>query len=243
MAHTHRFCIVAQARSGSEYFTTRLNEHPEIACHRELFNRERWVTALSEADTAKLPPVAWRDAHPVEALEQVVAASQAAFPAKRLFGFKVFFNHEKEVRQHVREDPRYKLILLERRNKLAQYASLMTAKKTGRWNAFAAGGKPLPRVTVRVDVDELDAYIRRQSHRYEEFRRRVADRADVLEIHSEALDDRFGEVLRFLEVDPTPTLRIVRLRQNPEPLAERVENWAEVVQWLAANGRSAWGAA
>jgi len=36
---------------------------------------------------------------------------------------------------------------------------------------------------------------------------------------------------------------VVRLRQNPEPLSERVENWPEVVQWLAAQGRSAWAAA
>jgi LPS sulfotransferase NodH len=243
MAHTHRFCVVAQARSGSEYITTRLNAHPDIACHRELFNRHRYVTALGEKDAARLPPVAWRDAHPIEALEQIVAASAAAFPAKRLFGFKVFFNHEKEVRQHVRDDPRYKLILLERRNKLAQYASLMSAKKTGHWSAFAAAANPPPRVTVRVDLGELDSFISRQSHRYEQFRLRVAGRADVLEIHSEELDDRFGDVLRFLEVDPTPTLPVLRVRQNPDPLAERVENWGEVVQWLAASGRSAWAQA
>ena len=240
MAHTHRFCVIAGARSGSEYFTTRLNEHPEIACHRELFNRRRFVTALDEERVAKLPSLASRDADPIAAIDAVAALSADAFPGKRYFGFKVFLSHNQEIRKHVREDLRYKLIVLERKNKLAQYASLLTSRRTGVWSVWAADAQRPGRETVKVDIPGLEHYVRLENQRYSEFGRRIAQRPDVLRMTSEELDSRFQEILEFLEVDASTQLPVVRLRQNPDPLAERVENWTKVLNWLNANGHEDW---
>lgn len=238
--HTHRFCIIAGARSGSEYFTTRLNEHPEIACHRELFNRHKFVTGLDEASVARLPTLEWRDANSVASIDEVEKVSSEAFPGKWLFGFKLFLSHAEDVRKHVRQDMRYKLIVLERRNKLAQYASFLTARKTGRWSVWADDDMKFGRETVTVDLPGLDRYVRLEEQRYGKFRERLGKRADVLQVSSEELDARFVEILDFLGVDVAPQLRIVRLRQNPDPLSERVENWSEVLGWLGASARSEW---
>jgi LPS sulfotransferase NodH len=244
VAHVQRFCVIAQARSGSEYLTTRLNEHPDIACHRELYNRRNVYSALTGALKKKLPAIEWRDAHPLEALEQVVALSQEAFPDKRVFGFKLFLNHDKAVRKHVREQPGYRLVVLERRNKLAQHVSTLTARQTGRWSAFAdkpqAAPADAPAASVHVDIDELARFVELEQQRYTQFNERIASRAGVIHLHSEEIDARLPEVLQFLEVDVAPELRVVRLRQNPSRLADRVANWPEVVDWLGRNHQEDW---
>ncbi|HJV71155.1 hypothetical protein [Ideonella sp.] len=254
MGHSQRFCVIAQARTGSEYLTTRLNEHPEIACHRELFNRHTVYSALTGEFKARLPSIEERDAQPLVALEQVAALSDQAFPAKRLFGFKLFLKHHPDVRQHVRADPRYRLIVLERGNKLAQFVSTQTARTTGQWTALATKGGE-PKVTgkggaaadaapaaIEVDIDHLARFVELSTKRYANFNQRIAGRAGVMHLQSETLDERFVEVLEFLGVDVSPELRIVRLRQNPTPLATRVSNWEAVVAWLDRHGHADWTA-
>jgi len=242
MAHLQRFCVIAQARSGSEYLTTRLNEHPDIACHRELYNRRTVYSALTGPWKAKLPQVEWRDEHPLEALEQVVALSDQAFPDKRIFGFKLFLNHNQEVRKHIREDERYKLVVLERGNKLAQFVSTLTARETGRWSVFNDKKDKTATGTVQVDVDigELARFVELEDQRYGQFNKRIAGRAGVIHLKTEELEPRFAEVLDFLEVDVSPELREVRGRQNPSPLAARIRNWDQVHDWLGQHGRLAW---
>jgi len=255
MGHAQRFCVIAQARTGSEYLTTRLNEHPQIVCHRELFNPHAVYSGLGSAFKARLPSVEFRDAEPLAALEQVAALSEEAFPEKRVFGFKLFLKHNQDVRKHVRADVSYRLIVLERRNKLAQFVSTQTARATGQWTARAnkkgeakpsnkpsavADGPPEP---MAVDIDRLAHFVEISTKRYALFNKRITDREGVLHLHSEDLDERFAEVLEFLGVDVTPELRIVRLRQNPAPLVERVSNWDAVVKWLESHGHADWAVA
>jgi LPS sulfotransferase NodH len=242
MAHLQRFCVVAQARSGSEYLTTRLNEHPDIACHRELYNRRTVYTALTGPWKAKLPQVEWRDEHPLEALEQVAELSAQAFPEKRVFGFKLFLNHNQEVRKHIRTEERYKLVVLERGNKLAQFVSTLTARETGRWSVFNDNKDKTATGTVQVDVDvdELARFVELEDQRYSQFNKRIAGRPGVIHLATEELEPRFAEVLDFLGVDVSPELREVRGRQNPSPLSGRIRNWDQVSDWLGREGHTAW---
>jgi len=242
MAHLQRFCVVAQARSGSEYLTTRLNEHPDIACHRELYNRRTVFSALTGAWKAKLPPVEWRDEHPLEALEQVASLSAQAFPDKRVFGFKLFLNHNQEVRKHIRTEESYKLVVLERGNKLAQFVSTLTAKETGRWSVFNDNKDKTATGTVQVDVpiDELARFVELEDQRYAQFNKRIAGRPGVMHLKTEELEPRFADVLDFLGVDVSPELREVRGRQNPAPLSGRIRNWSQVDDWLHGHGHAEW---
>jgi hypothetical protein len=242
MAHLQRFCVVAQARSGSEYLTTRLNEHPDIACHRELFNRRTVYSALSGPWKQRLPKVEWRDEHPLEALEQVAGLSEEAFPDKRVFGFKLFLNHNQEVRRHVRTEESYRLVVLERRNKLAQFVSSLTAKETGRWSVFNDDKEKTATGTVQVDVavDDLARFVELEEQRYGQFNKRLAGRPGVIHLNTEDLEPRFAEVLDFLEVDVSPELREVRGRQNPAPLSGRIRNWDQVSDWLDRTGHAEW---
>jgi len=249
MSHVQRFCVIAQARTGSEALTTRLNEHPEIACHRELFNRKTVYSALKGAAKLQLPSVEERDADPVAALERVVALSSQAFPAKPVFGFKLFLNHAQAVRKVVRTDPRWRLVVLERRNKLAQFVSMHTARETGTWSVFSgkagerAAALAANPVTVDVDVAELERFVELETQRYREYRQRLAGRADVLSIETEEIDARFAEVLDFLGVTVTDELRVVRGRQNPAPLRTRIRNWDEVEAWLRRTDHGTWAGA
>jgi hypothetical protein len=254
MSHAQRFCVIAQARTGSEYLTTRLNEHPEIVCHRELFNPHAVYSALPSEFKSRLPGIESRDAQPLAALEQMAALSDEAFPDKRLFGFKLFLKHDPEVRKHVRADPRYRLVVLERRNKLAQFVSIQTARVTGQWTArttktgevkVSSKGAAAAEAALEpldVDLDHFARFVDTATKRYASFNDRITDRAGVMHLHSEDLDERFVEVLEFLGVDINPALRIVRVRQNTAPLSQRVRNWEAVVAWLDRHGHASWAA-
>lgn len=260
MAHSQRFCVIAQARTGSEYLTTRLNEHPEITCHRELYNPHALYSALTGEFKTRLPSTEERDADPLAALEKVAALSDEAFPDKRLFGFKLFLKHDEAVRLHVRDDERYRLIVLERSNKLAQYVSTEMARETGQWTARvnkqgerkvknkpgksgksgksdAAADEP---TIIDVDLEHLARYIQLSKKRYKNFMQRLEGRAGVMHLRSEEIDARFAEVLEFLGVDVSPELRVVRARQNPTPLSTRVSNWDAVTAWLDQHGHAEW---
>jgi hypothetical protein len=141
--------------------------------------------------------------------------------------------------------------VLERRNKLAQHVSTLTARETGRWSVFndkkakasagdAPPAAPAEPVKVEVDLDELARFVELEDQRYAQFNRRIAEREGVMHVNTEDLETRFADVLDFLEVDVTPELRVVRGRQNPSALSARVRNWDQVVEWLARNGHPEW---
>jgi len=244
MPHSSRFCVIAQPRTGTEWLIDRLHRHPAIACHRDLFHPNSIGHRLPAALASALPTVAQRDAAPLALLDQVFALSGQAYPARPWFGFKLFLQHAQEVRRQVRLSSNWRLVVLERRNKLAQYASLMTANETRRWGSLVEPGPdgrvpPEAALPVTLALPEFLAWMDKETQRYARLRERLRKREGVLELNTEELDERADEVLGLLGLPgtlPAPKPR----RQWDAPLQERVRNWAELDAWARANGHEDW---
>ncbi len=228
------FCVLTQPRTGSEYLISLLQRHPQIVCHRELFNRDQFETSLRPVFRSQLPPIESRDAHPVDTLKLVQRVSQEAYPRRRVIGFKLYLVQAPEVVNHVISDDTCKLIVLDRDDKLAQFTSLHIAQETGRWNAFAAD-EPRPQHQITVDTKQLDKFIQKQRRLFSELSTHIAKRPNVLRIGTDELDKRLPDVLGFLGVNPKRELVSDRVRQNSPVIRDRIANWDEISDHLAAS--------
>ncbi len=230
-----RFVILCAARSGSTYLCECLNSHPDIACHQELYNpfAINGTCGLYGIDTGI------RDADPLAFLEYVDAHTAAQGSFKRI-GFKHLFDYQPLVSEAVLNDPAQQIILLRRRNKLAQSASFQLARKTAKWRRKL--GEPAElEAPQRVPFRLLRfwSYLIREHGR----ERLVLDRrADCLEVCYEDIVQRDGldRVLRFLGVSTDVTIAPRILRQHSGTATwERFTNplWARIgskLAWLLA---------
>ena len=236
-----RFVVLTQARTGSEYLCTRLNSHPQIVCHRELFNERRVVHVLPMRQFPELDDPSGRDADPIGFLGRILGATAELHPDQRCIGFKLFFDHHEAVREHVLSNREWSILWLERRNKLAQFTSLLIARETARWNARR--GDPPIRHQVAVDLAEFAAYVESQAAASTATQRLLESRGGFLKIDSERIDASLPEMLSFLGVRPDEPTRSGRVRQNVPQMSERIVNWPNVASYLQRCGREDWASA
>ncbi len=128
---SRRFAVLSTPRSGSNWLCRLLDSHPSVRCHFELFNPHRaflagqHVGASKDLDFRKRAPLTW--------LDDVVAETAEINPELELIGFKLHLDHRPAVLRHLIfncDDP---LILIDRRDRLAQFASLLNSQRTGRY--------------------------------------------------------------------------------------------------------------
>src|SRR5262249_6229014 len=134
-ARVDRFCIVATPRTGSNFLCGVLEGVPGVICHYELFNP--LGTFVDHRLTADVPPsVEDRDADHLAFLSFVEQLTTNRFPETRAIGFKLFVSHSEAVLDHVLAAPAYRIVVLARANKLAQYSSALIATRAGRWKTL-----------------------------------------------------------------------------------------------------------
>jgi LPS sulfotransferase NodH len=220
-----RFAILAEGRSGSNWLVSLLAAHPACYCHGELF-----LPSFPRA----------RDGLSNLAFLEQQMASGAAQAGKTHVGFKHLATFDPAVAAAVAADPRYKVIFLRRRDRLAQYASLLIARRTEAWVARAGDGGPpgQPRVTfeVRGFMDHCRAA--EGAFKAERALLRAAGRG-ALELTYEELEagTGLGRVLDFLGLPARGDLRSPLRRQNSPRTLERFDNpWrarllAPLVAW------------
>lgn len=130
--------------------------------------------------------------------------------------------------------PDTRFLVIYRRALAEQYVSMLIAKRTGSWSLTERGVRR--RLSVHIDPEEFVAYCHGIRREYRELFRHscVMDRALVLSYEELAggADDLFrAHVCPFLGVDYHP-VRTGFLRQNPDPLPQKVENYDEVADVL-----------
>lgn len=115
------FVIATMPRSASTTLVKELNAHPDIECHREALHTQRVYANFAKAEAWTAPR---RDANRTRFLARLFQG---------FAGFKFFPRHlsrpefETLARSNVRK------IVLERRDVLAQYVSLLRGRVTRRW--------------------------------------------------------------------------------------------------------------
>jgi hypothetical protein len=211
------FVLFAEMRTGSNYLEALLASCPGIACHGEVFN----PAFLGAPERGHLfgMDLAARNRDPGRLLVRMRRRSDG------LAGFRFFHDHDPRVLDEVMGDGRWAKVLLGR-DPLDSYVSLKIAVETGQWTLT----QPLDRrqARVRVDAAEFDAFAQARAAFRTALERRLqhsgeaAFRLDYADLSDRAV---IQGLVTFLGCSGGPDWdRVPLLRQNPEPLADKVLN-------------------
>jgi LPS sulfotransferase NodH len=222
------FVILADMRTGSNLLEESLNACAGLRCHGEVFN-PRFIGHEGEMALFGLSLDA-RDRDPGTMIDRLKAE------APGLGGFRLFPGHDPRVLDRCLADPRCAKIVLAR-NPVDSYVSLKIARQTGQW--WLGDHTRAQGATAHFDAEEFDAYLHALRGFYGRVRHALqCSGQTAFHIHYDDLRDAevLGGLARWLGAEaPAGTWRTRARVQNPEPLEDKVENFA---QMAAALGRA-----
>src|SRR5690606_16997605 len=220
------FVIVADLRTGSTLLASSLDRHPDVRCYGELFHSEDLPDNRVEG--------VGRDSASAEALLRALFRGTG----ERACGFKMmtFLPLASEARwpdawERLRAVPGLRVLWLTRRDRLAQYASLEVARRTGVYHPHDDDRlyRPEHRPTIAVDPAAFLAWVAERDALLER-RRRELEGLPALELAYEDLAERWDTTLArvqaFLEVPGVP-VEPAKRKQEGRSLAEVIRNYGE----------------
>lgn len=212
-------------RTGSNFLEANLNAIPGVMCHGEAFN-PAFVGNATKQDLLGVS-IHQRDLAP-EALLKAMRKETAG-----LSGFRYFHDHDPRVFDLVMNDPGVAKIVLTR-NPLESYISWKIAKESNQWRTTSAANIKTARprfdlIEFQDRVDTLQGFQVRLLNRLQVSGQTAfyIDYEDVLDLAV------INGLAAFLGVEGRlEKLDLTIKKQNPEPLAEKVSNPAEMVAGL-----------
>ena len=221
------FVIVADLRTGSTLLSTSLNTHPRIRCYGELFHPETFPdNGLEQHDRFQL---SGRD----------VVRHAFSAPGVAAAGFRAMVFLPMSSQPHwadswdaLRERNDTRVIWLDRRDKLAQYASILVAQQTRVWHPSPDDPvlRPENRPTIEIDPQQLREWTDERSALFAQRREQLRGKSS-LDLDYETLVSEWPAVIRrvqeFLDVEPLP-LEPAKHKQEKRPLSEVIANYNEL---------------
>lgn len=226
MARFDYFVMFADMRTGSNFLEANLNALPGVHCHGEAFNPS-FIGYPNAPDILGVTQ-ARRDADPGH-LVATIKAQQGIFG-----GFRFFSDHDPRVLDIVLPDPRCAKIVLTR-NPIESYISRKIAAATGQWKLTNA--RHAKSEVVRFDAVEFEAHLERlQAFQLQILRALQVSGQTAFYVDYDDIQD--VEVMNGLAAFLGVPGRLESLdrklkKQNPEPLEEKVRNFAQMEQVLA----------
>jgi len=243
----NRFVIVTNRRSGSNMLVSMLDNHPEIKCFGELMRRTpRWMKrkgyrgalrVLEKVD-AIYKSDRYRFDHPYEFVQ---AAFETAPRRKTLSGFKLHLGQNQSFLFRLIQNPDWKLVVLERENKLAQYSSSKIARVTGQ-GSLRKGAKVV-RVTVPFSVLKLKWFLRRERKEWERVYSKLGTSGkDYFYIRYTDLLSKpvIQNMLEYLGADPSIEIEPMTEKRNPSDILSRFLNPEKSKAVLLKMGCEGW---
>lgn len=249
-----KFLIITQPRSGSAWFMSSLNSHPQIYCprHPTLFSKYnlspfKWFKPrFLQVDKPISPYYKYRSSslkkqirHRVnrnkliyEFLSDLYAENHNADAV----GFKVNYsqiNRYPAITTWIKEN-NMKIIHLIRSNLLKRLVS----HKISNTRDLRHSTKSVEPIKVHIDPQILLDDFKRRQKRFATYKRRFIEifGAPFLEVEYESLvadfDSEICKVLDFLEIDNLLPLTSELVKVNPDSLEDIIENYGEVKQAL-----------
>ncbi|MDT8857696.1 nodulation protein NodH [Paracoccaceae bacterium Fryx2] len=220
------FVLFADMRTGSNFLEANLNALPGVACHGEVFN-PHFIGKKDQMSMFGIDMAA-READPFALMRRLRQESPG------LSGFRLFHDHDPRVVAHVLEDARCAKIILTR-NPIESYVSWKIAQETGQWKLTNA--KKLKTARARFVGAEFEGHVARlqafQVHLLHGLQTsgQTAFYIDYEDIQDVAV---LNGLARFLGVEARLDAPDDKLKkQNPEDLADKIENYAAVEAALA----------
>lgn len=220
-----RFVIITPGRSGSTYLAEVLNQHPQLHCAQELFNRANYHDdSFNAFCKSRLSAFFFN--------RERISHSSLNFPLRRLiaaflseceregFGFKVTLDQLQAYPYLVEwfKQQHYRVIYLTRDDKLRLVLSMLKAKQTHNFDRYTSQ-------SVRVSVQEVKSELALLGKREAWFRHLLLA---GLELSLERLPASLSELALFLDVAEGSLLWDDTGRQNPDSISEWIENWDEL---------------
>lgn len=219
MAKFKSFVILAAMRTGSNFLESSLNAVPGVTSHGEAFNLS-FIGFPDQPDILGITHDA-RNARPTQLLDRIANAPG-------LNGFRYFPGHDPRVLPLILSDPHCAKIILTR-SPIESYVSLMIARETDQWRLGDVRGRKSAR--IHFDADEFKTYLN-QLQTFQHTVRSGLQSAGQTAFYLDYEDLNDSAVLQGLlnflgvteKVAPAKTI----VPQNPESLAEKVTNLAEM---------------
>ena len=211
------FVVLAGMRTGSNLLEEYLSAMPGVSSHGELFNPHFFGRPKETSQFGFT--LETRDNDPI----RVISALRAG--AEGLPGFRLFYDHDPRVIDHVLRDPRAAKIVLSRRP-VESYVSLKIARKTGQWwlgdmTSARAAKVPFDAGEYADFLNTLSGYQDRIRHLLQTTGQ-TAFYIDYADLHDADVIAGLG---RFLGAGGPPDMTRVRAKvQNPKPVADRLTN-------------------
>jgi len=213
------FALVGHARTGSNYVLRGLTTASTVRVYNE--------------------PFAQHNRGPGRSFDEVMSTIAGRQPFSiRVVGFKVFYYHLSDAEWSMLVGvPALRVVHLTRRNRLRTVVSLAIAMKTDRWTG-THGSVSVDERRVTLDVTTLIRRLEEIEAAERIARRRLAG-VNVFElVYEDLLADPlhfFEQVGRFLAINGLDIDKITLPRQNPEALADLIENFDDVKTCLVGS--------
>ena len=224
--------LLGQGRSGSNLITTALQDVPDVIFFRELFGPAGINWGYPELDAMPQPEEikSFRFANPLTFLQDYVFKP---FGHVSTLGFKLFYSHleNKKLYQSllylIQEKP-VKILHVQRKNLLKQYASAVIAQKTEKWEIREAD-EAYRDDKIYLDPEGCLKFFQRYSGCHRRYGA-LLDRLNV-KVHVVYYEDLSGNytqcvrnVLKFLKLPedvPPPKLQ----KQRRMPISKFIANY------------------
>ncbi|RYH04154.1 nodulation protein NodH [Salipiger sp. IMCC34102] len=229
MAKFDYFVLFAEMRTGSNFLEANLNLFDGVACLGEAFN-PHFIGYPDRNDVLGITQPE-READPQALIDAVK-------DAPGLNGFRFFHDHDARVLDIALTDPRCAKIVLTR-NPADSFVSWKIATQTGQWKLTNATHAKTGQVTF--DADEFDGHLAG----LQDFQVRILNTLQrtgqtAFYVAYEDLQDVeiMNGLATWLGVEAQITALDKKLKkQNPMPMAEKVQNFEEMSQALARADR------
>ena len=232
-------CIIAAMRTGSNLLQSYLNMVPGITCLGEIFNPafvgvdrpdvNRWMfSGFRKTDVVE------RDADRVRFYNRLYVDAKP-----NILAFRIFDKHDEVALKKVINNKNCKKIIL-RRDFLQSFVSLEIARKTDQWLLLNESRKRKEKI-----VFDEEAFLKYEEEMDEFYSLVEADiRASKQECFAISYTelknlDRVNALISYLDLGYRfDKLQEKLLRQNPEGLEEKVDNYSQLKAFLDRRGKS-----
>ena len=237
-----KFVLIGTPRVGSNYLISRINQHPDILCHYELYSVNHVYTAFPEHYTNKggkgeiYKDKNYRDRNPLEFLNKIYADSSASAT-----GFNIFPKQNDLVLEHVINNPDIYKIFIQRKNLLNSYLSLQIATKHNAWNSLKSSKIPLKDKVFHLDCIDFELYIQGTRSFYSRLKDQLLTSGQTyLAVEYEELVKNSDALLNIFEyLNQTPYISetaTVFKKENNNQVFEIVSNYQELYDFCRNKG-------
>lgn len=219
------FVVFAEMRTGSNFLEANLNAFDGISCLGEVFN-PHFIGYPNAEDVLGITQEE-RDAKPLRLLDAVRAAPGMA-------GFRYFHDHDPRVLDALLSDPKVGKVVLTR-NPVDSYISWKIAQATGQWKLTNV--KKRKEGKAVFDAAEFEAHLDAlQAFQVQIMNRLQRTGQTAFYVAYEDLQDVevMNGLAQWLGTEARlDSLNTALKRQNPQPVAEKVENFEAMAASLA----------